>query len=703
MRRAVLLAFAVLLPLAVQPAQADASETNRKAAARTLAWLLDQNDLLDTPEGNSFAHGKAVCALAMTGFLLEQFPEHKDFDKHRARILQQLAPSIREGAPAQQSWSDGFYALYLAERHWRGKDQKKQIARIVQRFEETQNADGGWGHGGISVSFYPTTLLAATNMAITAIGIAQRLGIETDPEVVASALKLYEEQQSAAGAWPYGGRPYRKGYEAGRTAAGVLALRALRLEASPMVARAEAYVAANVERVPMGHASPAMHVVLGAMAFAAGDKAAPYRAVLKKVVAHQNDDGTFRDIVPHSPDSTEILGRNVQDRAYLSALYAAALVSEGSKVVQHIREGAKPTPKLEEPAPRAPRLAPVWRHDAANVVGVLPKGDAIRIVTREGKIHSLQQSDGEATGKPFQVEPPEGMGFEVAMATPGRVLLVAAQPRRGQAVPVRVVNGVPSTNPRPLVLHGVDENTGDLLWKSELRMLVNGAMSAGDELLLTSRVQPPLRLSLEDGTQLGPIPSPSAAVNRAVAVADDGRIAVTGEAALWVMSRDREILWKRKSRSRRGLLAPARGALAWMGGQLLEGTSSGVVRCRDGETGKVLWRLDKNAYIESILVVGDRIVILAGDGTVVCATKDGRVAWRYVPSLARETGRQQAGMVTDETRLAIAGPYGPLRVFDIKTGKIEGTAAADAHEHFLLTDSRLLVFGPEGVRAYELR
>ncbi len=688
-------------PLLAEKDPAKSPSRHRLAAQKTLAWLLAQDDLLNVDASNGFAAGKALCAVAMTGFLLEQFPELDGFDRHRARIHKQLAGRIRTGAATQGTWSDGLFGLYLAERHQRGKKDTALFATLVRRIEDGQNADGGWGHGGFSISFYPSTLIAATNLSVLSLGLGQRLKQQTDGDVFKKARRLYRDVQSAAGAWPYGGRPYRKGFEAGRTAGAVAALRALdNPNDAGLIARARRYLLANADRVPHGHASPALHVFSGALAFAALGRSPRFYATLNDVCEHQRDDGTFRDIIANSPDSLAILGRTKQDRAYLSALYAAALVVHDSQVAKLLRKGGAATDPIPDAGSTA-AVRPVWTLAQHGVVGLVPRKNELLIATRDGTLRRMAAETGTPVGKDVQIELAPGHAGRAAWMAGDHLLFVASK-TRAQQRPVRIVNGVPSAPPPSLVLVAVDPVTGRTAWTARVRSLANGATQAGDELILTSRVQPPRRLRLKDGTDLGPLPAPNGIVNRDLAIASDGRIAVTGESELWMLSPTREMLWRKKTRARRRLLAPAKGALAWLGKRLLEGTTSGQVRCRDSATGRSIWKYQHRAAIDRIATTAKRILVLGADGTLLCLDAAGALVWQQDAPLGREIGLPRGALELSASHAAVVGPHGGLRVYNLKTGRLRARLAFHPDDGFALAGRRLYVAHGGNIAAYEL-
>lgn len=61
-----------------------------------------------------------------------------------------------------------------------------------------------------------------------------------------------------------------------------------------------------------------------------GETRARYRdGVLARVRATQREDGSFGDLHPGSPDSMQLMSDERTDRAYRTALYAAALAHRG--------------------------------------------------------------------------------------------------------------------------------------------------------------------------------------------------------------------------------------------------------------------------------------------------------------------------------------------------------------------------------------
>jgi hypothetical protein len=700
--RVLFLALMALVAPRFAATPAYAADPGRDAAARrALAWLLAQDDLLDVSASNGFAAGKALCATAMTGFLLEQYPDLKGFARHRARLRRQLDGALRRGALTQGTWSDGLFGLYLAERHLRGVEggEEEALACLASRIARGQNADGGWSHGGFGISFYPTTLIAATNLSVLALGLARRLGVDVDEAVLADACRLYRDLQSPSGAWPYGGRPYRKGFEAGRTAGAVAALRAVG-SAGDLVARAGSYLARNAARVPHGHASPALHLLAGALAQSAlgGPYAEAFDEVLAGAAKCQKPDGSFRDFVPHSPDSLAVLGRTVQDEAYLTSLYACALAARRSEVAKLLSGPVPDKPGRGVRAPEEP--SPLWRVPVGRVAGLEEHEGTVLVVGVDGTVRRLGSATGAAAADPLHLPVAAGHSIRAAWSAKGLLFCLDASADARRA-PLRVVNGVTATEPPELRLRAVRLDDGKCVWKTKLRGLLNGAVRAGDELLLTSRVEAPRRLRLSDGKVIGALRSPPGVVNRALAIARDGRIALTGESEIWALSPQRAILWQRKARSRRGLLAPAKSALVWAADRLVEGTTGGLVRCRNGATGKTIWKHETRAAVHALAATDDTVVVLGSDGTVTCLEIDGALRWRADPAVGEETGAH--GDLRVAGRYAAAsGPCGRLRVFEQSTGRPRATCALGPEDAWCLAGEIVLVVRDEELLAFSL-
>lgn len=123
----------------------------------------------------------------------------------------------------------------------RGEPQTERFAALAARVAANQNAEGGWEHGGggTLARFYPTGLVAATNLAPFALGCARRAGAEVEEAVVECGVARLGRVQGRDGAFPYGGPGYRKGYESRRTASATLALSALGLAEGERFARAD--------------------------------------------------------------------------------------------------------------------------------------------------------------------------------------------------------------------------------------------------------------------------------------------------------------------------------------------------------------------------------------------------------------------------------------------------------------------------------
>ena len=122
---------------------------------------------------------REVCNRACAGYLLTLHPEVLPDDPVRATLDREVTRFLRRGGVmgVQQNWQLGFVALYLVERHLRGVDETGRLEMLVERIEMAQNSEGGWSHDAVlEIGFYPSTLIAATNLVLMGLGLARRQG-----------------------------------------------------------------------------------------------------------------------------------------------------------------------------------------------------------------------------------------------------------------------------------------------------------------------------------------------------------------------------------------------------------------------------------------------------------------------------------------------------------------------------------------------
>ena len=389
----VALAVCVAFCLLAAPARGDGTQTIQQqhvAARRALDWLIKVSG---TPQwqksnlGNGNEVAKKQVVDLLNAWLLIVHEDADSFDDVRKDRLARADRTTSQRGMAKSSfanWLDGFAGLYSYERSLRDGKPHAALAKAVQGFVDRQNPAGGWAHsGGSPADFYPTTLNAVGNFALLSLGAAERLELKVAEsydyeDTVDEALALYRDVQGPNGAFPYGGRVYRKGLESSRTAGALLGLAAFKKTDSELFKRAVAHVRQHVASVPYGHASTAMHVGLGGLSFRMlGEEpwAAYRKQVLTKVMLAQAEDGPFGDIAgTFSSDSMGIEAIDVST-AYRTALYAVALSADRSRIVQTLAKDVTLAPPSSPVPPDSKKYEPRISLPLAGAVQVVADED----------------------------------------------------------------------------------------------------------------------------------------------------------------------------------------------------------------------------------------------------------------------------------------------------------------------------------------
>jgi hypothetical protein len=279
--------------------------------------------------------------------------------------------------PSQYVWPVSMAAHYFAESYARGRDKadaKQGLKDAIAVLEAAQQKDGGWGHddaarpgmglppiripkpGGGELE-YPATLLAASNCALSALGVAHaRLGTKAS-ESLSRGIGYFRSAQNADGTFPYDPAQRHElagsstemmgGIEVARTPAAFFALGC----AGPHLAGKELRLAAQaMDQSPEswceGHGSASMALQFAALAARArGDAswAAFRRLYFPRILAHQQEDGSFTCIAeaktPGVTVDTEPLGDLpgmgdwvAQQKVYVTGIHVLVLLLDRSRL-----------------------------------------------------------------------------------------------------------------------------------------------------------------------------------------------------------------------------------------------------------------------------------------------------------------------------------------------------------------------------------
>ncbi|MEM7202206.1 MAG: DUF6288 domain-containing protein [Planctomycetota bacterium] len=603
-----------LAPLA--PAQAE-NRHREQAVGRAVAWLqktIDPATWLTETSGN--ARGKRIVARSMLAWLHAsgaapaQEAGTEALDAAQRRVV--AGRSLEDMSFA--TWLLGSASFYLAECTLRDESVHPSWDRLVARLGELRNSEGGWAHGNMEglVPGYPSTVMAATNWALSSLGLARALGAEVPAEFIDGGVALLEATQSSTGAFPYGGRPYRIGMEAGRTGGAVIALAAVDRADTDAFRRATMYLYRNMARVPEGHASPAMHVMNGALAaYALGDAAWQRyeQEVVARLLAAQRDDGTFEDLLgERSPDSMRLMGDAVSSHAYVTSLYAAALHVPKTRLAHWLRRRVRFTPPTDTIADRAPQ--PLWSRAADGVVGLttsaaVGSAGAVVAIFENGDIITLAAADGRevshaATG--LQLEPAlrvRRRADDLLAWTKGGgpmfVFDLAAQNLRWRAA----VSMAPFAGVR---LGARDVYFVDINGTATARRLIDGVASRS--------------LKLPGG------------LKRQVVPLDDGAVIAVADSRIQCIESDGEVRWRGRNRHPKAAVAGTWTGIVAIDDRCFFGSTDGTVTCRGLDDAELVWRATLDAGVVQVVAAGNTGMVLALTAAGTVAALNGETpAW----------------------------------------------------------------------------
>jgi outer membrane protein assembly factor BamB len=193
-------------------------------------------------------------------------------------------------------------------------------------------------------------------------------------------------------------------------------------------------------------------------------------------------------------------------------------------------------------------------------------------------------------------------------------------------------------------------------------------------------------------------------VNSALAVSPEGRIAVAAEAWVAVLGPDGRELWSRTPPRRRGLTAPACGALAFAGERLLVGRMDGTVACVTADEGKAVWASEIGAGVSSLAPLGGAGVVARDQEGVVrgVSLTDGRLLWTFVPPPAGDRLRPGPVRAAGDRAVVSDPAAGRIFVLDGASGKVALELPLPGGASFSVGDGRIYLAGRGEIRAYDL-
>lgn len=693
-----LLIFVVLL------APSLAAEESQRASVRWLAEWAEGAlaNLSESRTPNEAAKERAtMCLLA---FLLELHPDAGSPELRDAVLQRTLRFARGEramGEDALENWSQAFCALALIERAQRGEADGDALAALVARIQSGQRSDGGWGHGFRgSIDSYPSTLIAATNGSLLALGLCERLGLKVDEKCIERGLNLYKSVRAETGAFPYGGPLHRVDFEAGRTAGALTAMTALGRTDDEILRCTADYLFVNVLSIPEGHGSPAYHIFEGALAFHAlgADAWKRYEeTVLSGVRDVVRGDGSFDDLYDRSPDSHLAMGSAELNRAFRTALYTAALSVPLSHTAASLREYGEDRLPVIVSRHEPNTCCLVWRRNLRSATSLFSFDAIVAVVEESGRIGFRSAGSGELLSEleheidcevPLEVVDVQHVGDRVlvqlreSLAEDFDADRLAARVFRTDA-PVRAGR-------KFLVCYSLSELS--LRWNREFELEPRAVRLAEDQVFVLGSGGGLNVLDARTGN-LDDCRSSLPSIAQCVIETGPGGCLVVGtDATLKLLDREGEELWVKRVAASADATAASWLTVRFAGEKLWAGSTDGLVRGIDIHTGKTVSEISLRAAVRELLLPPGQeelLLVLTDDGRVSALSR-GAVAWE-VDLAGGHEWRGLAKSFIEDDRLWIAHEgHGSVRGIDLKSGEVAVEYALPDDAAWTIADGQLI-------------
>ncbi|KAA3611453.1 MAG: hypothetical protein DWQ01_05010 [Planctomycetota bacterium] len=630
--------FPLLLILCLTPVRQ--SPSNQETAGVEAAMEFLAGYVQECPAPTSLSSvagndaGKLVVALSVAGILLETYPERDDWQAAREAVRSKLGSFLAaKGALTGEAfggWIYPFLSFYVLEQSLQTEERANSLPWLIEQIEDNQNREGGWGHSGSApLQFYPSTLIATTNLALFALGLADHSGYEVDQETVADGLALMKKVQGKGGAMPYGGPFYQKGHEAGRTSATLLAWASQGLHQTSAFRKAADYCWRNARFIPKGHASPALHVLLGSWSFHhLGPNAAQrYRQqVLDRVLAAQNPDGSFEDM-ESSPDSFLAIGPQSAaiNRAYITAMYTGSLLAPRVKILQSLPQFEPwQAPEETEGLPFAAEEV-LWEVPALGKISqlLICEGDLVEL-NRQGGLRFRNPDSGEILAS-LEGEPaPDGLEIQCRAWTFQDRLFVFQSHHLPETKALPFHNKKSADEKQYAAKHWIRTYRQRALnWSLPLSARIIALDFGEGKLELWLGNGSLLTVDSEQGEILNRRQAPTSFVNSALVATGISESILVREADLLQLDSGGFTVWKMRTVGGRGLTPPAWTKIQKYPNGLLAGTSHGQLQMRDFSHGGLLWQRSLGGSITTILKHGEAAP--DSDSLAFATTSDGRL------------------------------------------------------------------------------
>lgn len=629
---------------------------------RAVDWLLDyccEGRKIQAAMGNDAAKNDVV--ILQTAYLLTIKPNLFAQDERREKVIKMAERVLAHGVSrhfAFESWVSGFGGIYASEVSTRSGQPHPALEDLADSWIARQNIEGGWSHGGAGkmVGFYPNTIISAANFALIGLGACQQFDCDIAEsldfeDVVDEAFEMYASAQSSRGGFPYGAKSYQKGVQSGRSATSLIGLAALNKQDTDLFCRASYFVVNNIETIPFGHASPAMHVGCGAMALAmlGGKHWERYRAAhFPRLMAIQKQDGSFGDFVD-GPDS--MIGDETVSAAYRTALYAMCFTANESEYVKRLASQLNTTSVLERgetlvklahpDLPKAPAQTDVVSgFELAGdelLLGVRPgsKGTADRCLVGSIGSETVTLKDattGKVIGK-INLSRPLSSSQQVKFDAKRIYVIDLAEPQMHQPKEGANKNGE-SGNDKVAAEFGVECFNwldGERVWFQEVGLLKRYFID-GENLIFISQSGSSLGcIELVSGRLKFRESTVGAITNAGLAAATRGESFVGGMGRVAKHRADGAKVWNSRIRGKRGIVPPATVSLVLLDNSLFVSTADGRLSCLDSDSGAVKWRYDCNGIVRLIRGRNGELLALGSNGLLqryaTSSDAEKRVMW----------------------------------------------------------------------------
>ena len=728
LRRGLWLAVLALLNLGfpgTEQVQAGEGQKELDAAAQrgidAALRLLNKDKQAGRTQFEGSLDGQTRVTEALVAAAILAHPEQQRWQKQLKTLKRSVVRYVRHGEDAQQTWPLCAAGCFLAMCDLRSPAERRTAEDLVYRIESAQNVEGGWGHDannvGLDKTSYPSTLMAATVQSLAVLGLMRRKGVDVDEEVIADGVALVEELQAPTGALPYGGRSYLKGYEAGRTSAGVLALAACSRQEKPAFARAVAFSRKHVDRIPKGHASSSMHVMWGALAMrAAGNKM--WRLyqdrILSRVLSSQQEDGSFAPLERGTSDDIPLIGSDDARRAYVAACLSVALLAPRMTGITDLAVVSIDNASTPKPGAKAKAGVAAWTRPELKSTAACARGEnGVYIATAEPLIlHTLDAATGRALQEPWTIpdQPKEIFVERMQTLSDGAILLLTAEvlDERVVARTTSLGGGRFQQILGPKIdyrLVCVDVSDPRVRWTYALQFRPHALAEAAQVLHVMLPTGTYMAMNVRSGVPTQRQELSGLSTNGGLAGLPNGDALAATDLFLYSIGTKGTRTTLRHSKPRKRLAPSAFSAVRVVDKAAISTSTSGVVTAFKLPGFDHAWQQSTGTATEAIALTPNRVFLFGYDDGLRCLDLDtGAKLWKkQVPRM--RAGHFPASLQTAGAHVLVASNRSDRALVSrASDGKTVLTIPRARGEHVLLLGSSLLLASPDsGLRSYSLR